>query len=364
MLPLLFGSGSAQVLAAQNDTTTILLYDSLTGEVIRVGADGTVQTTFTLPAQSAGAYPQNVAVSAQGDTFAYVIYGESPTLNVLRGEQVFVQPLPATTTADSLAFVASSALFTPGGDQFAFAYATGEGNWQVQLLAESAGWAPVAVLDQTASIPGVSQLDALGRSPIVQRLNPDGIITLVLAEPFSGFQTNFATAFAWNPTDGTVTRTDVPTAIDGDVLNESELTLLFDPALPNTADAFTYPQANALYLTEPGAQRRLLFNAANVSLFWSRFVTGGQYVLVGSFSPENRISWLILTPGGDVVGDFPPLQMTGVVGTPGGFVYTVDAGANAGSLLYRVEVTADGAGDPVEVWSGPEGASYRVIWAG
>ncbi|MEM6282490.1 MAG: hypothetical protein AAF787_09890 [Chloroflexota bacterium] len=64
------------------------------------------------------------------------------------------------------------------------------------------------------------------------------------------------------------------------------------------------------------------------------------------------------------MGEFPPLQMTGLRGTPDRFAYTMDAGGNGGSILYRVSMDANGAAEPVELWSSPAGVAYRVIWAG
>jgi len=67
---------------------------------------------------------------------------------------------------------------------------------------------------------------------------------------------------------------------------------------------------------------------------------------------------------GEVAGDFPAVQMTGVLGTPDGFAYTVEAGNGAGTLLYTV-ATADGAvGEPGEVWAGAAGQPRRLVWAG
>ncbi|MEO0561520.1 MAG: hypothetical protein AAF125_05380, partial [Chloroflexota bacterium] len=61
---------------------------------------------------------------------------------------------------------------------------------------------------------------------------------------------------------------------------------------------------------------------------------------------------------------FPAVQMTGVEGTPSGFAYTVEAGANAGSLLYAVDAVGETLTEPREIWRGAPGASYRVVWAG
>lgn len=345
-------------------TSELVLYDSLNGAIVRVGIDGTEQSSFTLPSSSPGTYPLNVALSPDGITQAYMTYTAPPALNILQGQTQFVYPLPTDVTANSLAFAASPDVFSVDGQHTAFAYAQADGTWRIDLLDTAQQWTPIASLDQTSSIPGLLPINVLGRTPIVQAIDLTGQVIFVLAEPFSGFQTNFETTYIWNPVTGDVVRTDVPTALDGDRHNGEQLTLLFDETMPNSAGAFTYPQANTLYLTNSIGERFLVFNTANVSMFWARFVSDGEFILVGSFSPENRIAWLLLNRNGDVIGDFPSLQMTGVIGTSTGFAYTVDAGANQGSILYHVDATSAGAGEPQELWNSPVGVSYRVIGVG
>ncbi len=349
-------------LQAQELPVFAALYNNLDGNVTLVAADGTVLQAFTLPRAEGTTYAQNLAVSPDGETFAYVTYGEPSILHVLSQGTDLQVTLPPDTAANSLDFIASPAVYTPDGSMMAFGYAQSSGNWQIQLINIADG-AVAAAINQTTPIPNITPLESVGRTPIIQRVDENGRVIFALAEPFSGYQTNFQDTYIWEPATGAITSAGIPTAVDGDTLNNEQLTLLFDPAYPNAADAFPYPQANALYITQADGTRRLLFTTANVSLFWARFVSGGQYVLVGSFSPENRIAWLLLNRDGSVLGNFPSLQMTGVVGTPDGFVYTVDAGVNSGTILYRVGVDGIGASDPIELWSGPEGASYRVVWA-
>ena len=352
----------ASTMSAQTPAPDVILYDSLNGQVIRTAGDGTGIDTLTLPKADGSTYAQTLAISPDGQTYSYVTYGDPATLHILRGDSEVRVALPADTSANSLDFIASPAVYSIDGDVLAFGYARSSGDWQVQLLNTVDGTVTAAI-NQSTAIPNTTPLEAVGRAPIVQRIDNNGRVIFALAVPFSGFQTNFEDLYAWDAAANTVTSFGVPAAIDGDTLNNEQLTLLFDPAYPNTADAFPYPQANTLYLTTVDGTRRLLFITANVSMFWARFVNGGQSILVGSFSPENRIAWVLLNRDGTVLGDFPPLQMTGVTGNRDGFAYTVDAGVNSGSILYHVAVTESGAGEPVELWNGPEGVSYRVVWA-
>ena len=351
-------------LAAQ-DAWTAALYDNFSGEIVLVGQDGTVASQFVLPKPETGVYPLNVAVSQDGSVFAYVAYGEAPTLqffNRVDGTSTALK-LPNDMTSDGTGFVASPALFTSDAGLFAFSYSRSDGTWQIPVYDLRNIGDPVAILDQSAAIPGMLAVDVQGRSPIVQAMDDSGNVTFVLAKPFSGYQVNFETAFVWNLFTNEITRTGATTAVDGDVMGNERLTTFLDESLPNQAFQFAYPQANALYLTANSTERTLLFNTANLSMFWARFISDGERVLVGGYSPDNRATWLVLNRDGDVMGDFPPVQMSGVVGTADGFAYTVDAGANTGTLFYHVPVSEAGAGEPVELWVGAAGRAYRVIAA-
>lgn len=345
------------------DSWSAILYDSLSGAIVEVSAAGNILNEFRLP--GSGVYPPNVAVSPTADVFAYVQYGEIATLNIYRrSDNVHrVYSLPADMTTDSLGFVASPMLFTPDETLFAFAYGVSNGDWRVQVYDLQTTGDPVAQLDQRANLPDVSGVSIAGRAPIVKDIHPDGNVTMVLAEAFSGYQVNFETTFIWNIYTGAITNTGIPNSVDGDARSGESLTALFDPAYPNIAFSFRYPQANTLYLADTTG-RTMLFNTANLSMFWARFIADGQRILVGGYSPDNRATWLLLNREGGVIGDFPPLQMTGVTGTPTGFVYTVDAGPNAGSLLYHVVVDTNGASAPLELWNGAAGTSHHVVWAG
>jgi hypothetical protein len=354
---------------AQSPTDSALLYDGLNGEVVHIALDGTVLSQEPLGLPVGATPPQQIAVTSDGTglILAYVALANPSSLIIEDRPTggVITHPLPPDMTADSLSFVASDAVFTDDGGQFAFAYARADGSWTVTLYERTAGWGAVAALDSRATIPDMSPVDVVGRTPIVQSVTDDGTVTLILAEPFSGYAANFSEVFTWNTLTGELIRLDGATTIDGDRFADGRVTALFDETLPNQAASFAYPQANTLTLTLPNGSRQTLFNTANLSLFWPRYVNGGEQILVGGYSAQNRLSWFILSAvDGSFMGDYPPVQMTGVEGTSDGFVYTVDAGANGGTLLYSVSIDMNGAGQPEERWLGPAGVSYRVIWTG
>lgn len=339
------------------------VYDAFSGELIFIGADATAEPALTLPLPDASAYPHTVALSTDGATLAYVTYGAPPMLHFMDVPTATLtsQPLPADLTTDSLSFIASSALFTPNGEVFAFGYAQASGAWQLATYSRAAGWAASATLTDV-QLPLAL---ASGRTPIVQQVDANGVVRFLLAQTFSGYQEGFETAYLWNPADGSVSATEQPASVDSDTLPDgAQLALLLDINQPNTAFSFPYPQMNALYLTPPNSTARLLTVMPQASMFWARFVGGGNAVLVGSYTADNRAAWTLLNLDGATLDTFAPVQMSALLGTPNGFAYTVEAGANLGTLLYRVDLLDGRLAAPLELWSGAPNASYRLVWVG
>ncbi len=353
---------------AQPEPWQAVLYDGLSGRLLVVDRDGTLTYATTLTSRGTTTLSQQIAVSPNAAHFAYVTYGEPSELVIFERttNTGYNIGMPTEMTIDSLSFIAGDEVFSPDGSRFAFGYALADGTWQVTLYEQATEWSPVATLDNSATFPEMAPVDALGRTPIVSSINADGTVTVILAEPFSGYAANFEDVYTWDPVSGALTRQPLPATLDVDRADGAQITTVFDPAYANNADAFPYPQANALYLTEPDGSRRLLFNTSNLSLFWPRFVGNGTAVWVGGYSPQNRLTWFLLdrTTGDLLTSQFPPVQMTDVAGTPEGFVYTVEAGANAGTLLNIVPYDNGILGEPVQIWAGEADASYRVVWAG
>ncbi len=368
LIPLLLALVAVFTVTAQPEPWTAALYDGLNGRMLLVDRAGTLTYDTVLPRREDTAPPQQIGISPSAAHVAYVTYGTPSELVVFdpATNSSVNQPLPAETTADSLSFIAGDMPFSPDGTRLAFGYAGSNGTWAVNVYEREVGWASVATLDSNATFPNMAAVNVLGRTPIVADVTAAGTVTVILAEPFSGYAANFADVFTWDTATGAITRQPFPATVDRDTADGTTITTVFDPTLPNTAAAFPYPQANALYLTEPDGSRRLLFSTANLSLFWPRVVGNGDAVWAGGFSPQNRLTWFLLdrNTGDLLTAQFPPVQMTGITGTPEGFVYTVEAGTNAGTLLNAVPYDNGILGEPLQIWEGEPAASYRVVWAG
>lgn len=368
----MIGGASLASARAQAGDWSVWVYTQRTGMMRQIDANSNVLREVVLPLPSdadAAGYPDNVAVSHDGNLFAYLV-----TRNVDSILQMLVYDTGISSIMTSFAFppdayvslqgYASPYVFSEMDSQIAFGYGTPAGVWQVLVLDLITN--DVFALDAGSplALSGGADAAALGGivAPIVHAYR-GGIIDfslVVLTQAFAG------SSFAWDTVGNALTRTDIYPTIFGDTLlmtGEAVVPAL-DGAFPSRADAF-FP-LNTLRAYDTAQMAYFPFFASGDRLIdIARFAQNGELIAVvvaDGDAPEDRVVELYRRDGG-LWGSyvFAPTSLWGMFD---GFVFTGQSPIDltATDLYYEDTRNTGGDGSVNTIWTSPSDEFARIVW--
>lgn len=362
--------------AAKAPLWTAWLYNAASGDLTLLDDGGAVLDGAKLPLPARYEfYPFDVAVAPNGTRIAYVAsQGQGRRVLVYETTQkqlLMDYKLPSLLT-EGMDFTVESALkFNESGRALALGYALKDGGWQVAVLDVQSALVTLILRDSQARIIPNEQ----GVAPVVQHYQGAEVtFTMVKGDEAAGRTEQGS--YVWNTTSNTVREDAAYPTLDNDTYAPTGevVSAGFDAHLPNSSQAFSDQQANALFIFDPTTKtRHAFYNAQALSLYFPRFIENGRRVLAGTFDAQGKPGWLILERVGASVGKWSAPEGTVVGslrGTAEGFLYTANTVDPAGGHVTLLTVkTSDGlttndtvteTGTPL--WSSPPGSYPRIVW--
>jgi hypothetical protein len=349
------------------------LYDSESGHLALVAADGTITRDLYVPlSQGFNQLPTNVALSHDGVLLAFVA-GNSDTgerqlvvFDTSAQVQKLLVNLPVLRS-DSFAAGSAERAFNDNDTLLAFGFTTDDG-WRLDVYDLTAGTVAYTLFDEATTGYEVAG-EGGPLLPVIQRFEGTrvtfslGIIGADTPQRSSSFVWDFLTSSLLPAREYFQLDTAI-FAPTGEIILSADA-----PDLPNEADAFfANSQRNALYVFDPALGRSFPFyNDPARDLFWPRFVQNGERIFTGGYTARAESPDLFLVErDGTVISAVSVPDITSVRGLTDGFIYGLEIPGNAGDATSIVYVDTR-AGETLEggtpVWTSAPNTQYRIVWA-
>ncbi len=370
---LLLGLSVGLPAHAQSGAFEAWLYESTSGEMVRVNQSGEVsRLTLPLPA-GFDTYPySSVAVSPDGETFAYMAgltasFNTTLVIYSARTNSVVATYAPTGSAYTSFDFGAKYA-FSPSGGQLVFGYSLDRelGGWDMVLINLSDFSLVASVSSVTPAAAGVP--NDFGITPTPLHIRSDGLIAFAAVRAGTDGMGGFD-AFLWDPVAGSVTPTVGYSDIGLDIFAPTGevISAGTDARFPATpVEEMPFGQLNVLsYFTRTTGLLTPFHSDAILSFYGPTFVMNGAYILVGAFDGLTTTYRLLDRSGTNLGGlDILPAPYN-TAGTRDGFIYLQQIGTTP--ALFNVNLrdgTIDLSETETAVWIGTDGTSPTVVWVG
>jgi hypothetical protein len=354
---------------------SVWLYTADIGLLRQVDDTGALIASFSVPLPSdadAAGYPQNVAISHDGNLFAYVVRGNAddvPTLLVwdfTLGSWIAAYAMPGGARV-SLEYNASTVNFSESDSQIAFSYGMEAGGWQVIVLDLITGDSFVLDAFSPMAISAGAPADPF-LVPIVQLYRGAQVTFNMLPVPSDAMG---GPSFVWDTTTSTVSPSIAYNTFGGDTLlmTGEYIVTMYDDAFAVSADpnAFPFIQFNTIQVYDPTLGGIFPFYSdGEASLYGARFVQNGERVATYGQRSDGSSFLMVLERDGFWVGEsgVPVLSMQGVFN---GLVFTTNdpvfAAAPGVTTLYYTETRAGlpaTVGTPI--WNSEAGQFVTILW--
>ncbi len=371
-LLLIFSLLGTSAALAQDSAWSVWVYTQQTGMMRQIDANSNVLREVTLPLPgeaSASGYPDYVAVSHDGNLFAYLITRVSDNVQQMLVYDTAISSIMTSFEFPADAYIslqgyASPYVFSELDTQIAFGYGTMSGVWQVLVL--DLVTSDVFALDSGSplALSGGADAVTLGAvaAPIVHAYRGGQIdFSLVaLTQAFVG------PSFAWDTVANTLRRTDIYPTIFGDTLLMTGETVVpaLDAAFPSDSEAF-FP-LNTLRVYDSDAAAYFPFWASGERIIdIARFVQNGELiaaVVADGDGGEARTVEILRRDGGSWGSYvFIPSSLWGMFD---GFVFTGQSPLDltATDLYYEDTRNTAGDGTVATIWTSPPDEFARIMW--
>lgn len=343
------------------------LYDAALGHLWRIDSAGTVLQEVDLPMpQGFNRYPQNVAVSHDGELLAFVATNTDTQERQLRVFNTVTQSVNISHNlplllADGYSIAADEGVFNETDSALAFGYLTQDQTWEIIVVEMATGQVSKTLSSTTTTLPDSPDLSGV---PVVRQYAANQVtFTMVPAqtEGLPEYQ-----SYSWDTFFSTVMATPAYRTLDEDVLQATgeAVRAVQDLSLPNTADAFPFFQTNALQVYDPTASTIFpMYNDQNLLLSLPRFVQNGEGVAFVATDAQNNPVLAMVGRDGVVVGHIEVMQiLNSLEGTADGFIYVEQSGELMSLMRFDTRTTPLEGGTGAIVYTFAPGQQPRIIW--
>ncbi len=353
---------------------TAWLYETEIGRMTQADSTGATLRQFQLPNETAGAYSQHVAVSADGLLVSYGVISTSTNnvyiydLTTNKNVYTFDVPLNAATSFD---FSGSPLNFSENDSTFAFSYGGVGIPWTLVVI----------------DIPALSASSLKQSDPIAANLNDTGAAFIPTVAINRNKQISFLMipygtdgaptykAFTWNRDTNTITPNDAYITPDTATFTQTGevLSTISDDRFPDSRMPFTeFPSNNTLQVFDPATSQRFIVTDLP-RIYDPQFIQAGERIAVTRYDDQETGGQTqtleVVERSGEVSGmvnGAPLSNINGVLGTQDGLIFSVWGGGDpksSGTTLYYVETRQVSTPfSAVSVWNSPLGANARLIW--
>jgi len=355
---------------AQDGGFDAWLYESTTGQMIRINETGEV-SRLTLPLPDGfDVYPYNgIAVSPDGQTFAYTaginasFEIELVIYSIRTGGILATYPPsnPAYTSFD----LNPTAAFSPDGRQVVFGYSRNgdAGGWEMIVINLDSFSLAGTLTNDSASLAG-----GFGLTPVPMRFLPDGRVAFALVQAGTEGSPSYD-ADVWTPASGQLLPTVGYTDLGLEVYEPTGEVLLSgrDSRFPATAgDVLPFGQQNVLsYYSSTTGVVTPFYTDPLTTFYNATFVMNGARILFSADDGDTQEYRLIGRDGAGLGGLTIAPAPYDVAGTHDGFIYMQSIGTTPALLNV---ILRDGAIDFNETESpiiiGTDATSPRIVWIG
>lgn len=378
MVVVLLMVGAVGVIPAQaaGEPWTAWLYENQIGRVTRVDNTGALLSQFQLPADVGSTFSRNVAISADGMLLGYSATSSAATFVNVFDLSTFttvysVSLSPNVTT--SLEFSANALNFSEGDSTFAFSYTeTGSSTgWQIMVV-DLVTFSTSSLTEDDPAVTSMVSSPAFGFLLPVVTYNRDQEIKFMMI-PLGTDGAPRYDAYTWNIASNSITANEAYITPDTDTLplTGEVINTVSDSGFPESNDPTSgYPSSNTLQVFDPATNERFVVMTMP-RIFGARFIQGGELVALVqySYTPDGVFSQTlqILDRSGavkGVVNDTPSNDITTLLGTLNGLIFTAgSSGDSGGTTLYTVETrSATAPYTAVPVWESLVGANAWLAW--
>lgn len=360
---------------AAGEPWTAWLYENQIGRVTQVDSTGAVLSQLQLPAEVGSTFSRSVAISPDGVLAGYTATTSAATFvnvfNLSTFTTVYSRSLSPNVTT-SLEFSGNSFNFGEGNSTFAFSYTE---------MGSTTGWQIMVIDLATSSSTTLTELDTAVESvespafgfvlPVVTYNRNQEIKFMMIPLGTDGMASY--DAYTWNTASGSIVANAAYITPDTDTLalTGEVISALSDERYPESADPTSgYPSNNTLQVFDSLTNER--FTVATLPRVYNvRFIQGGERVAVihydnlpdSTFVQELQVVERSGTVSG-IVSDIPSNDITTVLGTLNGFIFTANSSSDSGgATLYYVETrSASAPYSAVPVWESSVGAYAWLAW--
>jgi len=353
---------------------TAWLYENEVGRMTQVDNSGATLHQFQLPATTGSRFSQNVAVSEDGKLIGYAASDNTAiTVSVYdlsTNTVIYTFTQPGNNTTTSLDFSANAFNFSEGNSTFAFGLATTDVGWQI-VVVDLATFSALSLKEGDPAVVGFSPSSGFFLPDIMSNRSQNiGFIMIPLGTDgrpsYDGYIWNIPTKSV-NPSDLYITPDNDTLALTGEMI-----TTISDSRFPNSSEPLNgFPVNNVLRVFQPVSGARSIV-ASYAGLYYARFIQGGervgfiQYLTTAEGATQNAV--YVLERSGAIQGPVqgaPVTNITSIIGTLNGFLFTVgSSGASGGTTLYSVETRlANAPYTALSTWNSPLGANAKLVWS-
>ena len=371
---LLVITGSLFVIPARaaDGAWTAWLYDAETGQMTQVDSAGATLHQFQLPIDAGSTYSQHVAISADGLVLAYATSNANANsiqiYNMTTNNVIYTFDAPANSSL-SIDFAGGPLNFSET-HEFAFGYGGLGIPWKIIVI----DIARLSVSSLKQEDPAAASLAEMSYNylPVVAYNRNKEIKFMMIPMGTDGVASY--KAFTWNRDANTISPTndyvipDVTTFVPtGDVLSAKS-----DDRFPDSRVPFTdFPANNTLQVFDPASsQYSIVTTLPRISN--PQFIQSGERIAVTQYDDNQAGSQTetlqVLERSGAVSGivNSTLTNVTGVLGTPNGFIFSVingDTPETSSTTLYTVETRqASAPYNATPIWNSAVGVLARLTW--
>ncbi len=336
------------------------------GALTAVDSSGPLGTiTLPVPDGFAAVSPDEVAISPDGQTAAYVVYKAGyvePAVAVLRlsDQQLIANFAPQGMTFTSLG-IAPRAAFSPDSQRLALGYMTGDG-WELVVIDVTAFAIAARITDRDPQLGPVPRTPDSLPAPVDHRQG--GMIGFTVydlavtrAASYPGFMWDTLTG-ALAPTPAYATPFVDVYPGSGEVIRAGA-----DERLTRTENYVPDAHYNVLMRINPlTGETAPFFLSPERTLLTPRFVRGGVWIAVGATDGFSE-TWTLIDRAGQPASGLPENQrIYDIAGTADGLIY-VTLNSDAAPMVVRLGL-AQGAA-PAVLWTGAlSDLPPRILWVG
>ncbi len=375
---------------------SVYLFESTSGELLRVYQDGTQESHNIGLGENQFISSRDIAFNADASREAYCVTTYPPGTAEAPGQPFstfYLRDLAAETNVLEVEFGSAigcrtdSNSFNADFSQIAISVVnyfpgdaaadTSKPSWQIQIIDTATG---AIVNELNSNSPAVAAQGMILDAPVLPDVNLFDSSQVVFAEvPYGIGGIPSVNAFRWQLSDGTLTpEPDGPHNhfnVDKLEATGESVWAAFDPGLPAAAPDGPVGQSNVIILADASGAQRVIYHNGEWTPITAKFIEEGQRIailLFPAYDPNQPVGaqpskWVALDRTGNITDLQTDLEYSDIAPAPGGYAFLRTRLPQTENEMVRtsLEYYSDNTGtNMAELWSGEGTTIWEITWSG